>query len=72
MDNVLETIHVALTGVTSLLSKISIGNTRLVPVIMKIKEAHTLMLHNIYRWLSSIQLSLINYSSIMTLYTLFV
>ena len=41
MDDVLETINIALTGVTSLLRKISTGNTRLVglPALKKIMEA---------------------------------
>ena len=39
MDDVLETIQIALTGATSLLRKISTGNTRLVPALKKIMEA---------------------------------
>ena len=39
MDDVLETIHIALTGATSLLSRISTGNTRLGHVLNKIMEA---------------------------------
>ena len=39
MDDVLKTIQIALTGATSLLRKISTGNTRLVPALKKIMEA---------------------------------
>ena len=39
MDDVLETIQIALSGATSLLRKISTGNTRLVPALKKIMEA---------------------------------
>ena len=39
MDNVLETIHIALSGATSLLKKISTGNIRLVHALKKIMEA---------------------------------
>ena len=39
MDDVLETIQIALTGATSLLRKISTGNTHLVPALKKIMEA---------------------------------
>ena len=39
MDDVLETIHIALTGATSLYRKISTGNTHLVPAPRKIMEA---------------------------------
>ena len=39
MDDVLETIQIALTGATSLLRKISTGNTRLVLALKKIMEA---------------------------------
>ena len=39
MDDVLETIHIALTGATSLLMRISTGDTRLVPALKKIMEA---------------------------------
>ena len=39
MDDVLETIQIALSGATSLLKKISIGNTCLVPALKKIMEA---------------------------------
>ena len=39
MDDVLETIHIALSGGTSLLRKISTGNTRLVHAFKKIMEA---------------------------------
>ena len=38
MDNVLEAINIALTGATSLLRKISTGNTRLVPALNKIMQ----------------------------------
>ena len=39
MDDVLETIHIALSGATSLFRKISTGNTRLVHALKKIMEA---------------------------------
>ena len=39
MDDVLQTIQIALTDATSLLRKISTGNTRLVPALKKIMEA---------------------------------
>ena len=39
MDDVLETIHIALTGATSLLRRISTGNIRLVPAPKIIMEA---------------------------------
>ena len=39
MDDVLETINIALTGTTSLLSKISAGNTHLVHALKNIMEA---------------------------------
>ena len=39
IDDVLETIQIALTGATSLLRKISAGNTRLVQALKKIMEA---------------------------------
>ena len=39
MDDALETINIALTGATSLLRKISIGNTRLVQALKKIMDA---------------------------------
>ena len=38
MDAVLETIHIALSGATSILRKISTGNTRLVHTLKKIME----------------------------------
>ena len=38
MDDVLETIHIALSGTTSLPRKISTGNTRLVHALNKIME----------------------------------
>ena len=38
MDDVLVKIQIALTGATSLLRKISTGNTRLVPALKKIME----------------------------------
>ena len=39
MDDVLETMHIALSGARSLLRKISTGNTRLVHALKKIMEA---------------------------------
>ena len=39
MVDVLETINIALTGETSLLRKISTGNTRVAPALKKIMEA---------------------------------
>ena len=39
MDDVLETIHIALSGATSPLRKISTGNTRVVHALKKIMEA---------------------------------
>ena len=39
MDDVLETIQIGLTGASSLLRKISAGNTRLVSALKKIMEA---------------------------------
>ena len=39
MDVVLETIQIAFNGATSLLRKISTGNTSLVPALKKIMEA---------------------------------
>ena len=50
MDDVLETIQIALTGATSLLRKISSGNTRLVPALKKImEEPWMLSTHSPYR-----------------------
>ena len=39
LDDVLETMHIALTAATSLLRRISTGNTRLEPALKKIMEA---------------------------------
>ena len=39
MDDILETIHIALSGATSLRMNISTGNTRLVHALKKIMEA---------------------------------
>ena len=39
MDDVLETKQITFSGATSLLRKISTGNTRLVPALKKIMEA---------------------------------
>ena len=46
MDDVLETIYIALTGAKSLLSKFSTRNTRLVPALNKIRIDDTVSLYN--------------------------
>ena len=51
MDDVLETIQIALSGATSLLRKIYTGNTRLVPALKKIMEAAMDAINTLTVWM---------------------